>query len=194
MAGAEGVDAAVEDDDGALALAPGAEAPDVGDAVDAATAAAAALSAPLAAAVAATAAGAAAAALAATTGAEAETGEDEGSGEEAGAAAALAAGAAGVAKPEGADTDTPGVLAALAAAAAPAAVAPNAAAPGAAPSLLRSLMFFDNSAMRAESSLACRFLAMASSLTAAGLPLTAPFDSVSLSGLAAAGARSSILA
>ena len=58
--------------------------------------------------------------------------------------------------------------------------------------LFRSPMFLASSATRLEASLACLSLAILSS--AAALPCKAPFDSVNLSGTAAAEARSSTLA
>src|SRR2546426_2459723 len=84
----------------------------------------------------------------------------------------------------------PGVLAAEAAAA----VVAAAGVVGAALNLLRSLMFLDSSATRLDASLACLSLAILSSAVVAALPWTAPLESVSLSGVALAGARSSTLA
>lgn len=88
-------------------------------------------------------------------------------------------------------TTAPVATAAPVAALAAAAGAPEPADTGAeaVPSLFRSEMFFDSSAMRAEAALAC--LSFATCSSAAFCPCTAPFDSVSLSGAAVAGLRSS---
>ena len=95
---------------------------------------------------------------------------------DAAAAAGAEAPVAGKATGPGSGTATPGVLLMLTDAAVPAA-------------LFRSPIFFASSATRSEASLACRSIAILSS--AAALLCTAPFDKVSLSGAAGAGARSS---
>ena len=64
----------------------------------------------------------------------------------------------------------------------------------AAPSLFRSLMFFDKAATRDAESLACRAVAICCSVDVAGLPAIASLESVNLSGTVLAGARSSTLA
>ena len=85
---------------------------------------------------------------------------------------------------------TPGTSALIAAGVlAAGAVAGAAPAAEAAPTLFRSLMFLDSSAMRALASLAC--LSLASWSSAAFWPLREPFERVSLSGAAVAGLRSS---
>ena len=100
------------------------------------------------------------------------------------AAASGAAGAVGVAGMAGVCTVTPaaGALAEPAGAALPVAAE-------AAPSLFRSLMFLESSAIRLAASSACLSLATCSS--AAFCPFMEPLDSVSLSGAAVAGFLSS---
>ncbi len=85
---------------------------------------------------------------------------------------------------------TPGTSALIAAGVlAAGAVAGAAPAAEAAPTLFRSLMFLDSSAMRALASLAC--LSFANWSSAAFWPLREPFERVSLSGAVVAGLRSS---
>ena len=62
------------------------------------------------------------------------------------------------------------------------------------PSLFKSLIFFDNSATRDADSLACRVEAICCSAEVADFAVVAPLESVSLSGTALAGARSSTFA
>ncbi len=102
----------------------------------------------------------------------------------AGAATAGVSGATGVAGTTGLFTATP-----AAALAEGAGVVPAPAAADAAPSLFRSVMFLDNSAIRVAASPACLSLATFSS--AAFCPCSDPFESVSLSGAAVAAFRSS---